>query len=393
MTQSSSPAALKEQFLLDPDVVFLNHGSFGATPRPVFEEYQRWQFRLERQPVLFLGRELLDLLRAAREALGDTLHVAADTLAYVPNATVGINIVARSLSLGSGDEILTTDHEYGACDNLWEFISLKTGARIIRQAIPLPVTTPEEVVEQVWQGVTPRTRVLFMSHITSPTALCLPVEALCARARSQGILTVIDGAHAPGQIPLNLDQLGVDFYAGNCHKWLCAPKGAGFLYVRSERQDLIEPLIVSWGWGQNNTYSNDGPYLNNLQWTGTRDPSAALSVPAAIRFEQEHNWPTVRRRCHDLVRTAVHRLSDLTGLPPLYPDDQGFYHQMATLPLPFGTDLLDLKARLYDEHRVEIPTIDWQGQPFVRLSVQGYNSAEDIDRLLDALSRLLTLST
>jgi len=380
---------LKDLFLLDPDIVFLNHGSFGATPRPVFEVYQDWQRRLERQPVQFLARELMDHLRAAREALGAYLHAPAADLAFVPNVTVGVNIVARSLSLQPGDEILTTDHEYGACDNIWTFVSQQTGATVVRQPIALPAVSNDEIVEQFWQGVTPRTRVIFLSHITSTTALHLPIEGICQRAREAGILTMVDGAHGPGQIPLDVPGTGADFYSGNCHKWLCAPKGSGFLYTRPERQALIEPLVVSWGWGDNDSTQHESQYLANLQWSGTRDYSAYLSVAAAIDFQREHGWDAVRARCHAMARDAIKRVGELTGLPPLYPDDRGFYHQMASLPLPPITDVPAFKARLYDEFRIEIPIVEWNGRPFLRLSVQGYNTEVDIDALVHALGDLL----
>ena len=386
----NSPPALKALSLLDPDIVFLNHGSFGATPRPVFDVYQDWQRRLEHQPVQFIGRDVTDHFLQARSTLGQYLNVPAADLAFVPNATTGVNVVARSLPLNPGDEILTTDHEYGACLNAWDFVCRRTGAEIVQQPITLPAASQEEIVEQFWQGVSPRTRVIYLSHITSATALCLPVEAICQRARERGILTLIDGAHAPGQVDLDLIRLGADFYTGNCHKWLSAPKGSAFLYARPERQSLIEPLIVSWGWGDEPPFDFGSPFLNFLQWGGTLDVSAYLSVPAAIRFQQDYDWPTVRVRCHDLVREAVHRISDLTGLSPLYPDDVGLYHQMATIPLPSGTDLEALKTRLYDDYHIEIPTIDWQARPFIRISVQGYNSADDVEALVSALHAILS---
>ena len=208
---------LKQHFLLDPDIHFLNHGSFGACPRPVFEAYQEWQRRLERQPVLFLGRELVGYEHQARQALGEYLHAEADDLVFVPNVTHGVNIVARSLSLGPGDEILTTNHEYGACDNTWEYLCRKSGTHYIHQPLPTPLESDEEIVAQLWQAVTPRTRLIFLSHITSPTAMILPVGAICQRARQEGILTLIDGAHAPGQILVDLEAIEADFYTGNCH--------------------------------------------------------------------------------------------------------------------------------------------------------------------------------
>ena len=380
---------LKRHFLLDPTVTFLNHGSFGATPKPVFAAYQGWQRRLERQPVLFLGREIDGLLRQSRQVLGEYLDAAADDLVYIPNATHGVNIIARSLALQPGDEILTTDHEYGACDYTWEFVCKKTGAAYIHQSIPLPVRSEDEIIEQFWQGVTPRTRVIYLSHITSPTALRLPVERICQRARRAGILTLVDGAHAPGQISLNMAAIGADFYTGNCHKWLLSPKGAAFLYARREVQPLVEPLIVSWGYHATAETTSGSQFIDYLQWTGTKDPAAALAVPTAIQFMRDHNWDEVRRECHALLRRAIERICALTGMPPLYPLDSDFYSQMAIAPLPLSADLTSLKSRLYDEYQVEVPLIQWQDRKFVRISIQGYNTPSDVDALLEALGELL----
>ncbi len=324
---------MRDLFLLDPDITFLNHGSFGACPRPVFEEYQRWQRELERQPVEFLGRRFNDLMRQARSALGDFVGADADDLVYVTNATVGLNIVARSLDLRPGDEVLSTDHEYGALDRTWRFLCAKRGAKYIRQPVPVPIDAQRaaEVIEAVWSGVTDRTRVLFISHITSPTAITFPIKPLIDRARERGIVTIVDGAHAPGQIDLNLRELGADFYSGNLHKWLMSPKGSAFLYARKEMQHLVEPLVVSWGWEA----EKPGPsrFVDEQEWTGTRDIAAFLSVPAAIQFQREYDWPRVRGECHELVRYARQRVSALTGLPPLTPDEPGWFAQMSALPL------------------------------------------------------------
>lgn len=379
---------LKEYFLLDPSIVFLNHGSYGATPKHVFEAYQNWQQRLERQPVLFLGRELPELMRASRAALGEYLKADADDLVYIPNATHGVNIVARSLKLGPDDEVLTSDHEYGACDYAWEFNCEKAGARYLHQPISLPVHAEEEVVEQFWQGVTSRTRVIYLSHITSSTALRLPVDEISRRARQQGILTVIDAAHAPGQIPVDLQVLGADVVFGNCHKWMLAPKGAAFLYVRRDVQDLIDPLVVSWGSHPTPDIATGSRFIDILQWTGTKDPTAALAVPAAIQFMKDHDWDHVRRECHLLLRQAIERICDLTEMPPLYPLDSDFYSQMGIAPLPVS-DLAVLKSRLYDEYKIEVPLVQWQDRQFVRISIQGYNSQSDIDALFEALKALL----
>ena len=380
---------LKSLFLLDPSIVFLNHGSFGACPRPVFDAYQAWQRRLERQPVKFLGRELNHSMRQARVSLGEYMHADADDLVFVPNATYGVNIVARSLELGPGDEILTSDHEYGACNNTWDFVCRKAGATYIRQPIPLPANTKEEILEQFWQGITSHTRLIFLNHISSPTALRFPVEEVCSRARQAGIPTLIDGAHAPGQIPVDLDAIGADFYTGNCHKWMMAPKGAGFLYTRRERQPLIEPLVVSWGYSADEKTTTGSQYVDYLEWTGTKDPAAVLTVPAAILFMQDYHWDGVRLGCHELLSQALRRIGALTGLAPVYPEGQDFFSQMAVAPIPPAIDPVKLKSRLYDEFRIEIPVIEWNRQIFLRISVQGYNSQDDIDALVKALEVLL----
>lgn len=381
---------MRDRFLLDPDVIFLNHGSFGATPRAVFDVYQSWQRRLEWQPVKFLGRDIGGYLAEARAALAAYVGTAADDLVYVPNATFGVNVVGRSLRLGPGDEVLATDHEYGACDNVWQYESRQRGFDYVRQPIPLPLTSAEDIVAQLWAGVTPRTRVIFLSHITSPTAVRLPVAAICSRAREAGIVTLIDGAHAPGQISLDLAALGADFYTGNCHKWLCAPKGSAFLYARPEAQHLIEPLVVGWGWGEHRASTFGSDFLDYIQFLGTNDYAAYLTVPTAIQFQQAHDWDAVRARCHGLAGEFVGQMAALTGLLPIYPpSDDSFYGQMALAPLPPGTDEVALKARLYDDYRIEIPTIRWNDRPYIRLSVQGYNTSADVDALVAALGELL----
>src|SRR5215211_3897523 len=278
--------------MIDPDVVFLNHGAYGATPRVVFEEYQHWQVELERQPVEFLGRRHDGLLEEARSKVATYLNADADDLVFITNATSGLNVIARSFPLETGDEILTTDHEYGALDLTWDYLCGKAGAHCVRHHIPLPVTSHADIVESFWSAVTPRTKIIFLSHITSPTALIFPVKEICTRAREAGILTVIDGAHAPGHIPVDLKAIGADIYSGNCHKWLCAPKGSGFLHVRPEHHEWVESLTISWGWRGESTF------VSRNQYQGTRDIAAFLSVPAAIEFQQKHNWDAVRDRCH-----------------------------------------------------------------------------------------------
>jgi len=376
-----------EQFLLDQDMTFLNHGSFGACPQPVFAEYQHWQRELERQPVDFLQRQLPPLLEAARDELAAFVGADRENLAFVPNATYAVNLVARSLDLRPGDEVLTTDHEYGAVNNAWQFNCDKRGARYINHPLPLPWTDPIALVDELWAGVTERTRVIAVSHITSPTALIFPVAELCRRARAAGIVTVIDGAHAPGQIDLDMAELGATFYTGNGHKWLCAPKVAAFLYADPEHHDALEPLVVSHGWSNGRSGST---LMDYFSWTGTWDPSAYLSVPAAIRFQQENDWPRVRAECHELVSRARDRIHALSGLPYNSTGSHPWFAQMATARV---TDQVApvLRERLWADYRIEVPITEWQGLSAVRLSIQAYNTEQDVDRLIGAIEELMDL--
>ncbi len=377
---------LKNQFLLNPKIHFLNHGSFGATPKLVFRDYQRWQYELERQPVEFLGRRATTLMADARVTLGKFLGTHADNLVYTQNVTIALNIVARSLELGPGDEVLTSDHEYGALDRTWRFLSKERGFKYINQKISMPLSTTQQFVDDLWQGVTSRTRAIFLSHITSPTAILFSVEEVIRRARKQNILTIIDGAHAPGQIHLDLDRLGADFYGGNLHKWLCAPKGAGFLYARPEVQHLLKPLVVSWG------YESETPSGSTLvdyhEWMGTRDLAAFLSVPAAIEFQEKHNWDYVRADCHGLAREALNQIQTLTGIPSYYPNDS-WYVQMFAAPLPESINVSQFKTQLYDKYQIEAPVHEWNERKLIRISIQGYNTTDDIKALINVLKRLL----
>lgn len=379
-------AAVAAQFQLRPDITFLNHGSFGACPRPVFAVYQEWQRVLESDPVDFFMRRLRPLLADARARLAAYVGSEADQIVFIPNATFGINIIARSLAFAPGDEVLSSNHEYGAVDRTWRYVCERQGARLVHQRIALPVASTADVVEQLWAGVTPRTRVISLSQITSPTALILPIAAICQRARDAGILTVIDGAHAPGQLDLSLDQLGADFYVGNCHKWLCAPKGAGFLYAHPARQALLEPLVVGWGWQA----ASPGPsqFLDYFEQIGTNDLSAYLSVPAAIDFQAAHEWPTVRSGCHALLAQACERIGALTGLPPISPATPDWWVQMCSIPLPSDTDPA-LGQTLWERDQIEVPIVAWEDRVFVRVSIQAYNTTQDVDALVNALQRLL----
>jgi len=373
-----SPEELRREFLLDPDVAFLNHGSFGSCARPVFERYQAWQRELEREPIDFLDRRLPALLDDARRALAEYVGCPAEDLAFVQNATTGVNLAARSLALDPGDEVLATDLEYGACDLAWEWVCRRAEARYVRAPIPLPLHGTNEVVDALFAQASERTRAVYVSHAASTTGLVLPVEEIVARARELGLVTIIDGAHAPAQVPVDLAALGADFYSGNAHKWLGAPKGAGFIHVPPEHQDRVDAAIVSWG------YQEGKSFCERIEKQGTRDPAAWLTVPAAIRFQAEREWDTVRDRSRRLAREARQELCNLLGTEPLAPDSM--VAQMAAVRLPRPAP--DLSERLFARHRVEIP-IGGAEKDVLRLSVAAYTTRDEIDRLLTALVREL----
>lgn len=380
---------MRDTFLLDPEIVFLNHGSFGACPREVFKTFQDWQLELERNPVEFLGRRSADLLAVSRARLADYLGARSEHLVYVANATTGVNIVAHSLNLRAGDEVLCTDHEYGACDAAWQLACERAGAHYRRVEVPLPFE-PSSFAQRMLDEATARTRLIFSSHITSTTALTFPVMELCRGARERGILTLIDGAHAPGQIALDLEAVGADFYTGNCHKWLCAPKGAAFLHARPEHHAMLHASVVSWGYladMQGHTgfdaYTGKTLFERRLQWQGTRDIAAFLTVPAAIEFQRRHDWDAVRQRCHAMALDALQRISSGYGLLPISAESD--WVQMVVIPVPH-TDAKALREALFINKRIEIPVTQHKGQTFVRISVQGYNTHDDIERLVEGLA-------
>jgi isopenicillin-N epimerase len=376
---------MRDDFLLTPDWRLLNNGSFGACPRPVFEVYQRWQRDFEFHPHAYMN-STREMLRAAREKLAGYLGTTADALGFVTNATMGVNVIANSFRsrLQPGDEVLTTDHEYRACNHAWQYACEKTGARYVSQPIDLPLRDAAQFVDALWSGVTERTRVIYISHTTSPTAITFPLDALIARARSASITTVIDGAHVPGQRELNLDALGADFYTGNCHKWMCAPKGSAFVHANAATRALIEPLIVGHFWflGERSTI----PLEDYVEQFGTRDFAAFLAVPAAIDYMAAHDWPAVRARCHAMALQIKRALEHSFGTTALCPETFDWHSQLVPIRLPDQTDIEALGNILREDYKIEMPLIAWRDVKIARLSVQCYNTQDELDALFEALT-------
>jgi isopenicillin-N epimerase len=392
-------AADPGHWLLDPAVVFLNHGSFGSCPRPVLDYQQRLRERLERQPVRFFVRELEQLWDEAREALAKFLGAAADDVVFVPNATTGINTVLRSLSFRPGDELLVTDHEYNACRNALNVTAERTGVRVVVASIPFPLNGAADCIEPILRSVTSRTRLVMLDHVTSQTGILFPIAELLRELNGRGIESLIDGSHAPGMISLNLSELGATFYTGNCHKWLCAPKGAAFLWVRRDRQDCIRPLVISHG--ANSPRTDRSRFLIEFAWTGTGDPTAALSVPEALRFMESltpGGWPAIAQRNRALTLAARRLLCQALRIAPPCPDE--FIGSLASLPIRDAVGTSPMKSPLYldplqdqllDGHGIEVPVIPWPAPPkrLLRISAQLYNSLPQYERLAGALSALL----
>ena len=390
---NNTPKSLRPQFLLNPDIVFLNHGSFGACPKPIFDEYQEWQRKLETRPVKFQAEEVFTHLENSRRALGEYINCDKDDLVYFPNPTHAISNLIPSLNLNERDEVLTTDQEYGACDRAWVYYAQKSGFKYIKSEIPLPITSVEEFCQQFWSKATPQTKYVYLSHITSSTALILPIDKIVKEAKVRRIKTIIDGAHVPGHIPLDIKAMDPDYYTGACHKWLCCPKGVSFLFVRKKLQEKMQPLVFSWGWGEkynefkaSTQLHSESRFVNIFQWQGTRDMSAFLTVPASIEFQNQYDWDSVRSRCGEMVLDARNRITELTGLPKLCPDD--WLGQMATILFPMD-DTVAFKERLYDDHQIEISTMAHEGHTAFRISIQGYNSEADVDHLILTLKNLI----
>ena len=379
-------SSLRSQFLLRPDITFLNFGSFGACPKPIFDDYISWQQLLEAEPVQYIAFNGNQYLETSRKALAEYINCMADDLVYVTNPSYAINIIAKSLQLEPGDEVLSTDLEYGAMDRTWNYYCGKAGARFVRQHIDLPVTDKQSFIDQFWKGYTSNTKAIFISQITSSTSLIFPVKEICDMAKERGLLTIVDGAHVPGHIPLDLAELKADIYTGACHKWMMTPKGCSFLYVKPEFQKLFDPLVVSWGYQA--AMPSHSQFLDYHQMQGTRDFSAFLTVPHAIAFMKEHNWAQVAADCRKLAHSNYQRFCALLGSAPLAPVSDEFLGQMCSIPI--NTPQPEkLQRLLFDEYKIEIPVMRHEARTFIRYSINAFNSQADLDKLYDALVEIM----
>lgn len=377
----------KSLFLLNPDIHFLNFGSFGACPIPIFENYLHWQRQLEWEPVQMIAFDGVGFLADSREQLAKYLDIPdKDDLVYVTNPSFAVNLIAKNMVLEPGDEILTTNLEYGACDRIWSLYCKKAGAIYKKQPIPLPVTSAADFADAFFSGVTPRTKAVFISQITSATGLIFPVELLVQKARALGLITIVDGAHAPGHVDVSIQQLDPDFYTGACHKWMMAPKGCSFLYTKKSRQEMLQdPLVVSWGYEA--IKPSHSKFLDYNQMIGTRDFSAFLTIPACIEFMQQYNWREVRKVCHQMVLQYAPAFYDCLGTSAISPLDASWIGQMISLPIRTQQPEV-LQKTLFNQYKIEVPLMRQGDDVYLRYSIQAFNTADDLEILLDTL-RLL----
>jgi isopenicillin-N epimerase len=380
------------EWTLQPGVTYLNHGSFGPSPDCVRRARVELLDALESQPMDFLVRRLEPLLDDAAEKLGAFVGCRGDDLIFVPNATTGMNIVADSIELNSGDEVLLTDHEYGAVVRIWGRKCGRAGARSVTAPLPLPLDSTGALVDALFEKVTDRTRLIVVSHVTSQTAAIFPIADICRRARAAGIPVCVDGPHAIAMTPLKLSEFGCDFYTASCHKWLSAPFGSGFLYVSPRWRGKLDPTVTSWG---KSLSGRPGSWRDEFYWPGTYDPTAYLAVPAAIAFLERVGLETFRSQTHALAEYARHAVSEFSGADSFVPDDPTWYGSMITVPIPrvarsdaWPGKPHPLQVALWERFQIETPVFEWKQRLCLRVSCHLYNSPADVDHLLDALPQL-----
>ena len=375
---------MKNQFMLDPKIIYLNHGSFGACAKPIFKDLLKWQKNLEREPVKFLEDTIFKSLAESRKALGNYINCHPNDLVYFQNPTTAVNAIARSLKLNKNDEVLSTNHIYGALDRTWQYICNEKKAKFIKAKIDLPINSKNDFLKIFFNSITKKTKVIFISHLTSMTAMIFPIKEIIDFAKTNNILTIIDGAHIPGHIALDIKKLDPDIYVGACHKWMCTPKGVSFLYVKKELQNIVHPIIISWGWNSDNP--GISKFLDWHEWQGTRDMSAFLTIPIAINFLKKYNWPERSKSCKEkTIKLREEFIKLLSFIPPC---PNNWLGQMASIPLPIK-EPENFRNKLFSNYKIQIPVFRWENKIFLRYSIQTYNSDQELEKLFYAVKKLL----
>ena len=380
---------LKKLFYLDSNITYLNHGSFGACPIEVMDKYFQFQIELEKQPIDFLANNINENLEKSRLALSKFIDCNFDDLVFFPNPSTALNMVIKSLNLKKGDEILTTNHEYGALIKTWKYICSQSGSKYIEYSPNLPLSSPSDFIDGLIEKITDKTKVIFISQITSPTGLVFPVKKLCKEAKKRNILSIIDGAHVPAHINLSIKDIDPDIYTGACHKWMMAPKGTSFLYVKNKIQKKMKPLVISWGWESDSDdfmiKPGTSPFLDHHQWQGTNDISSYLIIPDLIKFREKYNWNKISKKCREMNFEYRKRLIELFDEEQLSSDSTKWFGQMSSICLP-DCDIFDLYNFL-KSNNIEVPVMEWNGKKILRISIQAYNSEKDINKLIKCLKK------
>jgi isopenicillin-N epimerase len=372
---------LKEQFILSKHITHLNHGSFGACPKPIFDNYQFWQLKLEQEPVNFYVNEGMQHLEKSRDALATYINCDAQNIVFTTNPSYAINIIAKGFNLKEGDEILSSNLEYGALIKTWDYYCKKAKAKFIKSEITLPISSKEQIIDEFFKNVSSKTRAIFISQITSSTALILPVKEICERAKELDLITIVDGAHVPGHIDLDLSKLKVDIYTGACHKWMLTPKGCSFLYINEEFKNRFDPLIISWGYNVNSNFSDH----HELQ--GTRDYSAFLTIPTAVQFLKNNDWKSVSNTCKQMVLSNYEKTASILNGKPICPVSADYLGQICSSPIK-TVEPERLKSILYNEFKIEVPIMELNDSVYLRFSTQAYIDQNDIDLLHQALETI-----
>ena len=377
----------KDLFLLNPDITYLNHGSFGACPKEIMDKYFDFQLKLENQPIDFLDNTIKDELKNARGALSSYVDCNSKDLVFFPNPSTALNMVIKSLKINKGDEILTTNHEYGALIKTWKFICNKNSAKYIEFNPTLPLSTKDDFLTNFFNKITNKTKIIFISHIASSTAVIFPIQEICEEARKRGIISIIDGAHAPAHIDFSIKSINPDIYVGACHKWMLSPKGSSFLYAKKSIQNHLKPLVISWGW--DNDPPMETPFLDQNQWQGTNDISQYLIIPFVLKFLRENKWKKISDNCKKINLESRIKILDLFNEIPMCHNPQDWLGQMSSIFLP-DCDTVDLYKFLKSKD-IEIPILEWNGYKILRVSIQAYNTENDIDILINQLQKYFKL--
>tara|TARA_Y100001960_G_scaffold315732_1_gene381693 strand:+ start:119 stop:1297 length:1179 start_codon:yes stop_codon:yes gene_type:complete len=381
----------KDWFILDPQTVYLTHGTFGGCLKTAFDNKVKWHKKIESDPFDFINNHAFNDLEYSRKILSNYLNCSYQDIVYFPNPSTALNAVIKSMPLSNGDEVLTTSHEYGSLDRTWKYYSSLKGYIYKSITIDIPYDDKQIFIDSFLNQITDKTKIIYLSHITSSTGLIFPVKEICEIARKHNIISIVDGAHAPGQIPVDISKINPDIYVGACHKWMCSPKGVSFLYAKKTIQNSIDPLVISWGWNSDNP--GQSQFIDYHQYQGTNDISAYLTIPSIIDFFEKKNWIDIQKKCHELIVDFLNNYKDKIILSS---NNQNHIAQMLSFKINSNSklvrdvlnnpnEILNAQNKIFDYNQIRIPVIVWNQEIFMRVSIQAYNKPQDLEKMLEML--------